>query len=60
MSFIEIPSKQNIAFYDLHVKVNRNVIKTIYDTTTNKYDKTREYKSLSYPQVLANMLLGLR
>ena len=53
----QCPSKQNLAFYDLHVIVNRNVIKTIYDTTTNKYDKTGEYTSLSNPQVLANMLL---
>ena len=53
----QCPSKQNLAFYDLHVIVNRNVIKTIYDTTTNKYDKTGDYYSLSNPQVLANMLL---
>ena len=53
----QCPSKQNLAFYDLHVIVNRNVIKTIYDTTTNKYDMTGEYTSLSNPQVLANMLL---
>ena len=53
----QCPSKQNLAFYDLHVIVNRNVIKTIYDTTTNKYDETGDYYSLSNPQVLANMLL---
>jgi len=53
----QCPSKQNLAFYDLHVIVNRNVIKTVYDTTTNKYDETGEYHSLSNPQVLANMLL---
>lgn len=53
----QCPSKQNVAFYDLHVIVNQNVIKSIYETTTNIHDESGEYKHLSNPQVLANMLL---
>jgi len=53
----QCPSKQNIAFYDLHVIVNQKVIKSIYETTTNIHDSTGEYNSLSNPQILSNMLL---
>lgn len=54
----QCPSKQGVAFYNLHVITNKNVIDTIYKYTTNLYaKKTTGYKNLSNPQVLANMLL---
>ena len=56
-SATQCPSKQNIAFYDLHVITNQELIYEIFKTTTNMSDETGEYESLSNPQVLANMLL---
>ena len=53
----QCPSKQNIAFYDLHVVVNSTVIKSIYETTTSIHDDSGNYETLSNPQVLGNMLL---
>lgn len=54
----QCPSKQNTAFYDLHVIVNQKVINSIYKLTTNVWtDQTGSNKKLSNPQVLANMLL---
>ena len=53
----QCPSKQNIAFYDLHVVVNPAVIKSIYETTTSIHDDSGNYETLSNPQVLGNMLL---
>jgi len=55
-SATQCPSKQNIAFYDLHVITNQELIFEIYKTTTNIHADD-EYDSLSNPQVLANMLL---
>ena len=54
----QCPSKQGVAFYNLHVITNKNVIDSIYKFTTNIYSKGDSgYKTLSNPQVLANMLL---
>lgn len=53
----QCPSKQNVAFYNLHVIVNRDVINTVYETTTNIHTDDSDYEGLSNPQVLANMLL---
>ena len=39
----QCPSKQNIAFYDLHVVVNSTVIKSIYETTTSIHDDSGNY-----------------
>lgn len=56
-SATQCPSKQNVAFYDLHVITNQELIFEIYKTTTNIHAKENEYNGLSNPQVLANMLL---
>jgi len=58
----QCPSKHNLAFYDLHIIQNRNVIDEIYKTTTNMYmtkeeQIARELETLSNPQVLANLVL---
>ena len=58
----QCPSKHNLAFYDLHIIQNRDVIDEIYNTTTNMYVSkeeqiARELESLSNPQVLANLVL---
>ena len=58
----QCPSKHNLAFYDLHIIQNRDVIDELYNTTTNMYvtreEKiARELESLSNPQVLANLVL---
>jgi hypothetical protein len=48
----------NISFYDLHVITDQSVIFDIFETTTNIHaDDDEDYKRLSNPQVLANMLL---
>jgi hypothetical protein len=57
-SATQCPSKQNISFYDLHVITDQSVIFDIFETTTNIHaDDDEDYKRLSNPQVLANMLL---
>ena len=56
-SAAQCPSKQNTAFYDLHIIENQEVIKTIFHLTSGKASDEGEYKSLSNPQVLANVLL---
>jgi nitroreductase len=56
-SAAQCPSKQNTAFYDLHIIENQEVIKTIFHLTSGKASDEDEYKSLSNPQVLANVLL---
>lgn len=56
----QCPSKQNLAFYDLHIVQNHDVIDEIYKTTTNIVMKPEEREGntkLSNPQVLANLLL---
>lgn len=53
----QCPSKQNVAFYNLYIITNQDLIYEIYKTTTNIHDSTGEYRTLSNPQVLANMLL---
>lgn len=53
----QCPSKQNTAFYDLHVITNQELIYEIYKTTTNIHTTESDYTGLSNPQVLANMLL---
>ena len=58
----QCPSKHNLAFYDLHIIQNRDVIDEIYNTTTNMYVSkeeqiARELENLSNPQVLANLVL---
>ena len=58
----QCPSKHNLAFYDLHIIQNRDVIDELYNTTTNMYvtreeQIARELESLSNPQVLANLVL---
>lgn len=56
----QCPSKQNLAFYDLHIVQNHDVIDEIYKTTTNMAMKPEEQEGnerLSNPQVLANLLL---
>ena len=58
----QCPSKHNLAFYDLHIIQNRDVIDELYNTTTNMYvskeeQLARELESLSNPQVLANLVL---
>lgn len=53
----QCPSKQNTAFYDLYVIVNRDIINGIYESTTSLHSDDPAYKGLSNPQVLANMLL---
>lgn len=56
-SAAQCPSKQNTAFYDLHIIENQDVIKSIYHLTTGNATTDEEYKHLSNPQVLANVLL---
>jgi len=56
-SAAQCPSKQNTAFYDLHIIENQEVIKTIFHLTSGKASDDEEYKTLSNPQVLANVLL---
>lgn len=56
-SATQCPSKQNVAFYDLHVITNQELIHEIYKTTTNIHADSKEYGGLSNPQVLANLLL---
>ena len=56
----QCPSKQNLAFYDLHIVQNHDVIDEIYKTTTNitmKPEARVGNERLSNPQVLANLLL---
>jgi len=56
----QCPSKQNLAFYDLHIIQNHDVIDEIYKTTTNMVMKPEARvgnERLSNPQVLANLLL---
>ena len=53
----QCPSKQNVAFYDVYVITNRSVINDIYETTTSLHSDDPNYKRLSNPQVLGNMLL---
>lgn len=56
----QCPSKQNLAFYDLHIIQNHDVIDEIYKTTTNMDMPLEERvgnEFLSNPQVLANLLL---
>lgn len=53
----QCPSKQNIAFYDLHIVLNQDVINSIYELTTNIHSDDPAYKGLSNPQILSNMLL---
>lgn len=56
-SAAQCPSKQNTAFYDLHIIENQDVIKSIFHCTTGQASEDEEYKNLSNPQVLANVLL---
>lgn len=56
-SATQCPSKQNVAFYDVFVITNRDVINSIYETTTSIHDESGTYEGLSNPQVLGNMLL---
>lgn len=56
-SAAQCPSKQNTAFYDLHIIENQDVIKSIFHFTTGQASDDEEYKYLSNPQVLANVLL---
>ncbi len=56
-SAAQCPSKQNTAFYDLHIIENQDVIKSIFHFTTGQASDDEEYKHLSNPQVLANVLL---
>lgn len=53
----QCPSKQNTAFYDLHIIENQDVINSVYELTTSRASDDNEYKTLSNPQVLANLLL---
>jgi nitroreductase len=55
-SAAQCPSKQNVAFYDLHVIENKDVIKTIFECTSSR-TTDGEYKGLSNSQVLSNVLL---
>lgn len=52
----QCPSKQNVAFYDLHVVLNQNVIKSIYEFTTDLHSDDEAYKGLSNPQILSNAM----
>lgn len=55
-SAAQCPSKQNVAFYDLHIVENRKVINTLFDLTSSRATTDEEYKNLSNSQVLANIL----
>ena len=53
----QCPSKQNVAYYNIHTITNRTIIELIHDQTdgfTVKYDP---YQSVTNSQVLANLLI---
>lgn len=56
----ECPSKQNIAFYKVHMITNRDIIEKIHSMTTFiSRHPNPEYRIGTNPQVLANLLIVL-
>lgn len=53
----QCPSKQNVAYYNIHAITNRDIIETIHDNTDGFTIQQNPYKSTTNTQVLANLLI---
>lgn len=55
----QCPSKQNVAYYNIHVITNRDIIEEIHANTDGFTIQQNPYKSTTNTQVLANLLIVL-
>jgi nitroreductase len=57
-SMTECPSKNNIAFYRVHMITNRHMIEALYDTTKGFHfkDKDGNWDTQGNSQILANLI----
>ena len=55
----QCPSKQNVAYYNIHVITNRSIIEEIHANTDGFTIQQNPYKSTTNSQVLANLLIVL-
>lgn len=55
----QCPSKQNVAYYNIHAITNRDIIEAIHSNTDGFTIRQNPYKSTTNTQVLANLLIVL-
>jgi len=55
----QCPSKQNVAYYNIHAITNRDIIEAIHINTDGFTIRQDPYKSTTNTQVLANLLIVL-
>jgi nitroreductase len=55
----QCPSKQNVAYYNIHAVTNRDIIEAIHANTDGFTIQQNPYKSTTNTQVLANLLIVL-
>jgi len=55
----QCPSKQNVAYYNIHAITNRDIIEAIHNNSDGFTIQQNPYKSTTNTQVLANLLIVL-